>query len=307
MSFQSLSKIGLKNIGGIACLNAILQCFCHIEKFVNFFKYNPQIIQIVKNDKNKLSSSFKLLIEKLWPNKNDYILGNKYYSPEEIKNKIIKMNPSFAQKGTINPEKLINFIIMTLHEELNKAQNISEDNNNIIIDKRNKEMAFQNFANNFTEKYRSIISDLFYSVKCNLMQCFCCFSYSYNYQSYSSLSFNLEDIYNFKKLNIQLNMMLINPLLINNYFMNNNQYIPNQISILDCLEYYRKMNNTSGSCSYCYQNINIIHSMQTNLTLGPEILILIFNKGMNIEIKLNFNEIINLENYIEYKKTGFIN
>ena len=27
---------------------------------------------------------------------------------------------------------------------------------------------------------------------------------------------------------------------------------------------------------------------------------------MNIEIKLNFNEIINLENYIEYKKTGFL-
>ena len=46
--------------------------------------------------------------------------------------------------------------------------------------------------------------------------------------------------------------------------------------------------------------------MQTNLILGPEILILIFNKGMNIEIKLNFNENINLENYIEYKKTGFL-
>ena len=34
--------IGLDNIGATCYMNATLQCFCHIEKFVNFFKYSQQ-------------------------------------------------------------------------------------------------------------------------------------------------------------------------------------------------------------------------------------------------------------------------
>ena len=47
--------------------------------------------------------------------------------------------------------------------------------------------------------------------------------------------------------------------------------------------------------------------MCTYLTTGPEILILLFNKGDKIEFneKFNFNEDLNLYNYIEYKNTGF--
>ena len=74
-------KIGLKNIGTTYYVNSILQCFCHIKKFIEFFKYNPILVDIVKKDKNKktLSSSFKLLIENLWPKKNNQSNSNKYY------------------------------------------------------------------------------------------------------------------------------------------------------------------------------------------------------------------------------------
>ena len=56
--------IGLENIGATCYMNATLQCFCHIDKFVNFFKYNKQANDIYKNKLiNTLSYSFKILIE----------------------------------------------------------------------------------------------------------------------------------------------------------------------------------------------------------------------------------------------------
>ena len=87
--------IGLQNIGATCYMNATLQCFCNIQKFVNYFKFNNHLINEVANDinKSKLISSFKLLIEKLWPdNLNN---SDKYYAPYDYKDKISKMNPLF--------------------------------------------------------------------------------------------------------------------------------------------------------------------------------------------------------------------
>ena len=41
-------KIGLKDLGEASYMNSILQCFCQIEKIVNYFKYNNRIIDIIK-------------------------------------------------------------------------------------------------------------------------------------------------------------------------------------------------------------------------------------------------------------------
>ena len=60
-NFKSCPNIGLQNIGATCYMNSTLQCFCHIEKFVEFFKYT----KILKNKKEKLSFSFKILIDNL--------------------------------------------------------------------------------------------------------------------------------------------------------------------------------------------------------------------------------------------------
>jgi hypothetical protein len=115
--------IGLDNIGATCYMNATLQCFCNILPFVNYFKYDKNLIYRVKNDigKKTLSSSFKLLIEKLWP--NDLINKIKSYSPHEFKAKISYMNELFRGVAANDSKDLVNFIIMTLHEELNMIQN----------------------------------------------------------------------------------------------------------------------------------------------------------------------------------------
>ena len=58
-------------------------------------------------------------------------------------------------------------------------------------------------------------------------------------------------------------------------------------------------------CNNCKINCNGM--MCTNLVTGPEILILILNRGQGIQfnVKINFYEDLNLYNYIEYKNTGF--
>ena len=285
-NFPFPPKIGLQNIGATCYMNATLQCFCHIGKFVNFFKYSKHVISKVRDNKNNLTSSFKLLIEKLWPNNYDESYSQKYYAPEEFKNKISKMNPLFEGIAANDAKDLVNFIIMTLHQELNKAEKSNINKNNIIVDQRNQQIMFNNFAQNFKLENQSIISDLFYGINCNITQCCNCSTNIYNYQIYFFLVFPLEEVRKFK----------------------NNNFLNNSVNIYDCFDYDRKVNLMYGEnsmyCAYCKQNTNC--NMCTCLTIGPEILILLLNRGHGIEfnVKINFMEDLDLSNYIQLNNTG---
>ena len=173
-------------------MNSTLQCFCHIEKFVEFFKYTKAL----KNERDKLSSSFKILIDNLWPNNFNYSSSKfkKYYSAEEFKNKISKMNPLFEGIESNNAIDLINLIILFLHLELNKPIEISENKINGIIDQTNKELVFQIFKKEFAKKYNSIISELFYAINYNKIQCCKCKNSIYAFQRYFLINFPLEEV-----------------------------------------------------------------------------------------------------------------
>ena len=294
--FEFSPSIGLENIGEICYMNSILQCFCHIEKLVIFFKYNPQINSIIKNNTENLSYSFKLLIENLWPNDYNKLSKTKYFSPKEFKNKISKMNPLFEGIAANDAKDLVNFIIMTLHAELNKAKKQFIDNRE-IIDQRNKEFILNNFIKNFTENNQSIISDLFYSTNYTITECASCHTKLYNYQIYFFIIFPLEEVRKFKYMNN-----------INMFNFNNANINFDEVDIYDCFNYDRKIYYMDGEnsiyCNYC--KANCIGYITTHLVTGPEILILLLNRGKGIEfnIKINFYEELNLYNYIEYRGTG---
>ena len=291
-NFPSKPLIGLENIGATCYMNATLQCLCIIEKFVDYFKYSKNLYKIVKNDvKNeKLCSSFKNLIENLYPENDKTRKGS--YAPREFKEKISKMNPLFEGIAANDAKDLVNFLIMTLHSELNKAQpeKIEDNNNNIFEDQRNKDLMFNNFTSNFKKTHKSIISDLFYALNYNITQCSNCKTVSYNYQIYFFLIFPLEEVRKYK--------------LMNNNGLNNK----NEVDIYDCFEFDRKVNYMTGDnamyCNYCKQTYN--SSMCTYLSTGPEILIIILNRGKGIQfnVKINFYIDLNLSNFIELKQTG---
>ena len=295
-NFNTPPKIGLENIGATCYMNATLQCFCHIEKLINFFKSSKQVNDF-KNKKETLSYSFKLLIDELWPNNYNNLTHKKTsYAPYDFKKKISKMNPLFQGIAANDAKDLVNFIIMTLHEELNKAKTNIVTYDVMNIDQTNKLLMFNNFAKFFIIHNQSIISDLFYAINYTITECFLCHTKLYNYQIYFFIVFPLEEVRKFKYNNIYN---------FNFNFINNS----NVVNIYDCFDYDKKMNLMSGAnaiyCNFC--KINCDASMTSYLCTGPEILILLLNRGKGIEfnVKMTFDENLNLYNYIELKETGY--
>ena len=302
-NFAFTPLIGLQNIGATCYMNATLQCFCHIEYFVNKFKYSQNIIDKVRNNKKNLTASFKLLIEKLWPNNYDPSNSPKYYAPNEFKDKISEMNPLFRGVAANDAKDLVNFIIMTLHEELNKVNNSPIINNNVILNQTDKNAMFDNFQHNFKINNQSIISDLFYAINCNKTQCSGCGTKTYNFQTYFFIVFPLEEVRKFK---LQKNINNFNQ--FNGFNFNNMNINNNVVDITDCFDYDCKINVMSGAnamyCNYCKRTCN--NSMCTTLTTGPPVLILLLNrgKGIEFEVKINFPEYLNLHNYIQLNHLG---
>jgi ubiquitin C-terminal hydrolase len=314
--------IGLDNIGATCYMNATLQCLCNIQKFVNYFKYNKTIIPAIRSDvtygNNLLSSSFKLLIEKLWPDRlmaiynsnpnypygnygsNNLLVNkkNESYAPQDFKAKISKMNPLFKGVAANDAKDLVNFLIMTLHEELNRAPKKDMTNSAINQDQSNQQLMFNLFTQDFVNNNKSIISDLFYGVNYNIVQCQNCFHKSYNYQTYFFFVFPLEEVRIFKSQNN-----------FNNNFNYNMNFNNNEVNIYDCFLYDQKINYMMGEnamyCNYCKRTTNT--QMCTVLTFGPEIIIIILNRGKGIQykVKINFVEQLNLYNFIEHKETGY--
>ena len=276
--------IGLKNVGAACYMNAILQCFCHIEKFVDFFKYNKRVRDFAINNRNSLSYSFKLLIENLWPNNYNSPNRKKYYFPEEFNNKISQIYPLFDAKVTDYIRDFVNSIIIILHQELNNS-----NNNNQKLDQRNSQIMLNYFLQNFTTNNQSIISDLFFATKCNIIKCDNCNQIIYDYQAYIYLEFPLLEVIKFKKSK-QSNSVI------------------NGLDIYDCIDYDTKTilmeKDNSIYCMNCKLNCN--HSISTFLATGPEILIILLNRGLGNEFNfhINFYENLNLSYFIEFKNTG---
>ena len=151
-----------------------------------YFKYKPYVNDVIeKYRKNKLdclTTSFKYLIENLWPSIYDYInnkynhqnTSNKYFEPYKFKEKISKMNPLFQGAQANDSKDLVNFIIMTLHEELNKAKKISNPNKNILIDQTNEKNVFNLFIESYKNENMSIISDIFFGINNTSIHCSRC-------------------------------------------------------------------------------------------------------------------------------------
>jgi ubiquitin C-terminal hydrolase len=118
---------------------------------------------------------------------------------------------------------------------------------------------------------------------------------NYNQNSGICINNNINNAYN-----NNLNMNTFN-------IINNNNYVgTNTVSLIDCFEYDQKVNHMTGEnqmyCNACRKNTDC--DMRTILTEGPEVLILLLNRGKGIEfdIKIQFWESIDLSQFFTHEK-----
>ena len=104
------------------------------------------------------------------------------------------------------------------------------------------------------------------------------------------------------------NMLQQNKFMMNKPILKNNNI--NEVNIFDCFDYDAKENYFTREnqmyCIYCKSCSDCIFKI--NLHTGPEVLILILQrgKGIGFNVKLNFTEELNLSEYIENKESGYM-
>ena len=267
---------GLQNIGATCYMNATLQCLAHVE---NLTKHLLQRKENIKSKKlvNQLTYSFLEVLENLWVNN-----GIKDYAPINFKDIISKMNPLFKGVQANDSKDLVIFLLETMHNELNKVRNVKQyDDSN--IDQYNFYNSLNSFINYFKSNYQSVISDIFYGMYNSQMKCLNCNVITHNIQCYNILIIPLEEVRKFK------------------------QPQNNMVNIKDCFEYNQKFDYMSRQnqtyCNKCKQKSNSVNN--TALIVGPKVLILNLNRGKGIQfnVKLNFDEYIDINEFIYFKNT----
>ena len=287
-------------------LNALLQCLCHIEPLVNYFKYKFEEIKKISSYKKAkdnglcLAECFKNIIDDLWPdieikNKSEIFTHFNTKSSKKFSDMIYKINPNYNE----NQEYLIKFLQTRLHEELNKVENKNHNYTNNNLSDKNK--SFQNYLNNFKEYNQSKISDIFYGTYYSYTQ-FLCGHQEYNFQSYTLGFYSFQQVLQNKIITFNNGQ---NPLYINRIFN------MNEINIYDCLFYDNQIKSGYKLCKICSieqqcSNKNIIYS-------APKILCFVFNKNenvpmmnFNIENNINIYQFSEIKSMINYELIGII-
>ena len=285
-------KIGLNNIGATCYMNATLQCLSHTIKLSNYF-LEPRNQAFITSPKNKFSNSFLEVLKKLWI--KEYNNNKSNYSPNDFKNIISEMNPLFQGIAANDAKDLVSFILQQLHTELNLIKN-NNINNNINVNQYDEQNMLNFFLENFKKTNCSIISDIFFGIIETITECLNCKQinlmkgifntyYIYNFQIINFIIFPLEEV---RKMKSEIN---------NFYF--------NEVNLYDCFNYYEKPEIMQGDnqmwCKNCRQNSPA--NYMTRIYSPPTYFILILNRGKgNIyNVKLNFEEFIDIGKYVHIK------
>ena len=302
--FKNPTLIGLNNIGSTCFKNSILQCLSQTEDLTNYFlKENSKNTifnnNIAKKDKNalQLCPVYYDLIKNLW-SKN----GPKSYSPNHFMKVVEEMSKNdilkFKEGEAGDAKDFIIFILEEFHRELQKSiKNKIPIKQNEPFNQYNQESALNYFFNQLTENC-SIISDTFFGFNETTTICSFCKNHfnkmgqkvpiCYNYGIFNCLIFPLDEVRKMK----------------NNYMKNNNIHISqnDRVNLYECFFYNEKPEYFTGMnrnfCNICKNTCDATY--ETKIFLSPNVLILILNRGKGnmYDIKIDFEETIDITGFV---------
>ena len=286
-------SLGLYKNENINYMNAVLQCFAHISEITDQI-INLHLDPNYKDNLNNLQLAKvyrEILINIFFPEKVLNI--NKIpYNPKKLMNILYNLNEKFKEDEYIELKNFIEFIIYKLHDELNTRKNESEEENSIMnisinsnrsIEIKNENDALIDFLQKFNNKNNSVILKNIYGIIKNTLYCHKCQNSFYNYQCYPFLYFNISKILEYKQSKYKKEEIGLN--------------------IYDCLDFYQKAETLLGdrgiSCPKCKEKTE--STCLKNIYSTKNILILVFDKE-NANVNLNYTEMINLRDYVQFKK-----
>ena len=270
-------------------MNATIQCLVNINELTKYLLiediFNKILNEYYKCD---ILNSYCILLEKLCCDEKI----THYYSPKQFKDIISLKNPLFKGIQANDSKDLIYFLIEQMNYEFNKINikikdNISDYNNKKYGDQlfSDRNLMLKSFISEYSYNNNNIISKLFFSLIENETTCGGCNTRKFNFQSYFSLEFILENIYN-------------------KIYANQNKNISNKnLSLEQCFENYNETNFLKGEnalyCNKCkcQQNSTYITRIYS---LSP-IIIIILNRGKGNSFKchVDFPESINVQKYVQ--------
>ena len=301
---------GLENIGATCYMNSVLQCFYHIKALTN------ELLKI--NSPLPMTSAYLDAIRQL---SNNSIPSAR---PIAFKN-VISLNPLFTGIQANDSKDLILYFLETIENELTVlnyfCQNQKYFNRIRFIENRN-EPELNNIITLFENTHKSVISDLFYGFKSQLLECKNCHKKLLNYQIFNIIIFPIEQVYN------SLNNKTTNE-KYNNYYRSNNEYgsfyngwnssysnkrggygygyeSKKKVTIEECFENEVKDTEFSGEnqvyCNICNKLSNA--KSENRIYSTPHIFILVLNrgKGNQFDCDVEFPENnLDIRKYVEKK------
>ena len=166
------------------------------------------------------------------------------------------------REGFSDHISLINTFYDEMHFELNKRGNkTNEKKNEQNYQNETLEYLILNCRDDFAKNNKSIISDIFYFEKINILRCSKCQKILYRMENINKLIFNVEEVRNYKTSKCE-------------GF--------DSLNILDCLHYFGHLKNNNANDCNCGNSK--FETLSTKINSPPEILTII------LHYKENFND-----------------
>ena len=298
--YSKPTLIGLENIGSTCFMNSILQCLSQTKDLTNYFldeqhrdEINNNNIALENKNELQLTPAYLQLLINLW-DKNE---GIKCYNPRNFMNIVEQMDPEFKLGQAGDSKDFIIFLLGQFHIELKKSliNNYSENNSDDQVNQCDQKETLSSFFKDF-QKQTSIISDIFFGIEEITTICLNCqnnfesqgknWPILYNYQTFNTLIFDLDAVRKMRSPNIWPKT--------------------NEVSLEDCFDYnQRTIYHTGNSRRYCKICQQLCDSLYTSKIYScPNVLVLVLYRGKNnmFNVKLNFEETINITKYESLKE-----